>query len=111
MIELEEKYVFHIPLYKCAGDELAEIEADGILDELVDELSQNGFDSLYMTKVESIYKSRRFDELLITVFASSNTPESIFSEWFSKNNDVLGQEAFAYEKANRMIINELAGRK
>ena len=107
MIELTEKYVFHIPLYKYVDDELVAIEIDNLLDDLISDLSENGFENFYMTKAKAHYKSRCFDELLITVFTSSNSPAGIFEEWFRNNNDILGQEAFGYECANSMIIHEL----
>ena len=107
MIELAEKFVFHIPLYKYSSGELVSIELDGLLDELKGEFHDNGFDSLYISEVKSMYKSRCFDELLITLFADSKLPAEIFEVWFRKNNDVLGQESFGYELANRMIIHDL----
>ena len=106
-MELTEKYVFHIPLYKYVDDELVAIEIDDVLDELIFKLCESGFDGMYMAKVKSFYRSRCFDEILITIFASSSLPLEIFEEWFRNNNDILGQEAFAYEYANTMIIHEL----
>ena len=107
MVKLNRKYVFHIPLYKYVSEELLEIEIDEILDELIGEFSQNGFDSLYISKINSYYKTRQFDEILITIFGSDERPLEIFDSWFRKHNDVLAQEAFAYEIGNSMVINDL----
>ena len=107
MTVLTEKYVFHIPLYKYLDDGLVAIEIDDVLDELISEFSENGFENFYMTKAKAHYKSRCFDELLITVFTSSDSPAEIFEKWFRDSNDVLGQEAFGYEHANTMIIQDL----
>ena len=107
MIELSEKYVFHIPLYKYLNDELVRIEIDDILDELISDLIENGFESFYMTKAKAYYKSRCFDELFLTVFTSSKSPEAIFEKWFRDNNDVLGQEAFACECGNSLFVEKL----
>lgn len=104
MIELDKKYVFHIPLYKYADEKLVSIEIDDLLDDLIDKL---GFESLYMTKVTSVYKKRRYDEILLTVFTSEESPDGIFEKWFRNNNDVLCQEAFAYELAGKMIVKKL----
>ena len=102
---LDKKYVFHIPLFKFEGEQLIRIPIDDFLDDLIGQLGSNG---LYITKVKSHYKSRCFDELLLTLFvASDEHPEEIFGDWFRKNNDVLKQEAFAYECQNHMIICEL----
>ena len=108
MVKLNKKYVFHIPLYKYVADELVSIDIGDIIDELVDDFSGNGFDSLYMTKVKSLYKSRMYDEVLITMCTDSGRyPEEIFENWFRRNNHVMEQEAFAYECGNEMVIVKL----
>lgn len=104
MMILDRKYVLHIPLCRFSDGGLMPIEIDGILDDLISRLDSESF---YMTKVKSCYKSRVFDELLITVFASQKDIGEIFSEWFKSNNDVLCQEAFAYECGDRMFVEEL----
>lgn len=105
MKELDKKYVFHIPLYKFEDDELIKLEIDDVLDDLMALLKS---DSLYITKVRSFYKSRCFDELLVSLFVSgSEKPEEIFKEWFRTNNDILGQESFSYECGDRMFIFDL----
>lgn len=104
MIELDKKYVFHIPLYKYLDGELVPIEMDDILDELISLL---GFKSLYLTKVKSVFKKRIYDEILLTIFTTDGFPEEIFEKWFRQNNDVLCQEAFAYELDSKMIVKKL----
>lgn len=107
MQELDKKYVFHVPLYKFEDGELVELPIDGLLDELIRSLDQN---SLYVTKVKSHYKSRCFDELLLTLFVEfGKNPEVIFIEWFRKNNHILKQESLAYECGNSMHIHKLEG--
>ena len=107
MIELTEKYVFHIPLYKYAGDELVRIELDDLLDDLINEFSESGFENFYLMKAKAHYKTRCFDELLLTIFTSSDSPVEIFERWFRNSNDVLGQEALAWECGNSLNICEL----
>ena len=108
MMELNTKYVFHMPVYKYIENRLVLIEYDKILDDLIDQLNKSGFNSLYMAEVKGYYKSRSFDELLITLFCSSKeSPEIIFKKWFIGNNDILEQESFAYECNNSMFIEEL----
>lgn len=105
MKELDKKYVFHIPLYRFEDDELIKLEIGDALDDLIAQLNCDG---LYITKVRSFYKSRCFDELLVSLFVSdSENPEEIFKKWFTNNNDVLGQESFSYECGNRMYIFDL----
>ena len=116
MIELNKKYVFHIPLYKYdENEELIPIEMGDIFDELIDAFEENGYDSLYMTDVKAYYKNRFFDEILISIFISTERlakekqefPDRIFKKWFKENNDVLEQEGYAYEYNNKMFIEKL----
>ncbi len=96
MIKLREKYVLHIPLSKFEDNVVMDLNIDGIIEELIGQLDSNGFDSFYIAKVQSSYKSRVFDEVLITIFTdSSRELIGLFRNWFLKNNDVLRQEAFA----------------
>lgn len=104
MTRLEKKYVLHIPLTKYVDGELFEIDLDDIFDELICDLNREGFDGFYITHVESHYKSRIYDEKLITIFTCGNSVEGRFRQWFFKNNDILCQEAFAYELNNVMFI-------
>ena len=109
MMELDKKYVFHVPIYKFFKMGLIPIEYEEVLDVLIDRFNQDGYGSLYITEVKGFYKSREFDVLLITIFTSSydDLPELIFKNWFIENNDVLGQEAFAYECNNSMFVEEI----
>ena len=107
MQELTRKYVFHIPLFRYSDDGLVAIDIDDVLGDLIDLFNESGFGSLYVTKVKSHYKSRCFDEVLLTLFCDGEGPEAIFEDWFRKNNDTLKQEAFAFECGNRMYIEEL----
>lgn len=75
MMEFSRKYVFHIPLYSYDGDVLVEIGIDEILEGLIGTFNEKGFDSLYVTRVEGHYKSRRFDELLLTLFCDGDVPK------------------------------------
>ena len=108
IMELDCRYVLHIPLSKWENDELVLLDVDDEIEKLIFELEVKGFDSFYVTKVESYYKSRKYDELLITIFAGDDdSPCEIFRNWFYMHNDVLFQEAFAIEVNNRMIIEDL----
>lgn len=107
-MELDCKYVLHIPLIMWENGKLRPLDVDGQINELISCLELKGFDGFYVTKVESHYKSRKYDELLITIFAcGDDTPLPIFRHWFFKNNHILSQEAMAYEMGNKMIIEPL----
>ncbi len=103
-MELNFRYVFHMPLYKYVDNELTPIEIDAILEELIADLNEESF---YIARVESHYKSRKFDELLLTVFTASAGIEEVFKKWFFKNNHILCQEAFSFELNNTMYIEKL----
>ncbi|WP_405266967.1 hypothetical protein [Methanobrevibacter sp.] len=105
--KLSRKYVFHIPLYRYEENGLVPIGIDGLLDELISEFSKSGFENFYFLKAKAHYKSRCFDELLLVMFAESAEPEAIFRKWFKKGNDVLGQEAFAWECGNSLFVEDL----
>ena len=101
-MKLKNKYVLHVPLCKFADGKLISVEIDEVLPELTGQL-----ENFYITKAQSHYKSRSFEEILITVFACDDKIEEIFKKWFIKNNNILGQEAFAYERGNELIIEEV----
>jgi len=115
MLRLDNKYVFHIPLYKYEDNKLIRLDIDGILANLMEQLNNEGYESLYITEVKSYFKSRSFDELLVTLFISQKRvsdnkqelPDKVFKRWFKQNNHILRQEAFAYEHNNSMIIESL----
>lgn len=107
MIELNQKFVLHVPLYKCLDGELVRIKIDDLLDDLIRELNEGGFEDFYLTRAKAHYKKRCFDEVLLTIFSSSRSPEAIFEKWFKNNNDALGQEAFAWEMGNSLFIESL----
>ncbi|WP_296876087.1 hypothetical protein [uncultured Methanobrevibacter sp.] len=53
---------------------------------------------LNKSNVEGHYRSRSFDELLVTVYCNEKEIiDEIFKEWFMANNDLMAQEAFSYE--------------
>ena len=101
-MRLDTRYVLHVPLSKITDGKLVSIEIDDVLEELTCQL-----ESFYITRVESCYNSRDFDEILITVFSCDGKIEETFKKWFIKNNSILGQEAFAYEKNNELVIEEV----
>ncbi len=115
MIELDTKYVFHIPTYKFENNELFLLNIDKLIKDLIKQFEEKGYESLYMTKVTGYYNSRSFDEILLTLFISQEdteknnrtSPDKIFMKWYKENNDLLQQEAFAYEKNNTMYVEKI----
>ena len=108
MIKLDKKYVFHFPQYKYENDKLIAIDTEKITEEFIAILNENGYTSAYLTEAKSYYKNRSYSETLITLFTSSeNEPEKLFRQFFIENNDILKQEAFAYECNSEMFIEDL----
>ncbi len=101
---LEEKFVLHIPLYRHVDGNLESLEIDMLLDGLIERLDCESF---YISRVVSYYKSRSYDEMLITIFADDDEVGEVFKRWFRLNNHILGQESFSYEHNDRMIIEKL----
>ncbi|WP_323735906.1 hypothetical protein PXD04_08425 [Methanosphaera sp. ISO3-F5] len=109
MITLNQKYVLHIPCYKYQDGKLISLKNENIIDKLIKQLNTEGYNSFYITEVKGHYKTRIFNEILITIFTNQeeNTPEKIFREWYKENNNILQQESYAYEHGTKMIIEEL----
>lgn len=101
------KIVLHIPMMKWT-DKLEPLELDNVLDELYARLEETGCVSWYETKIESVYKKRKYPELLLTIFSDYPLAiEEVFVNWFEKNNDILSQEALAYEENGLLTIIDL----
>ena len=58
-MELDCRYVLHIPLSKWENGEVVPLDVDDEIEELIFCLEVQGFDGFYLTKVKSHYKSRR----------------------------------------------------
>lgn len=107
---LNLKYVLHIPTHKFENKIVTAINMKKCMEDLEKKLNENGYHSFYKSKVEGHYKSRTFEEVLITIFTNNTAepqPDKLFIEWFKEHNDELKQESFAYEKNNELIIEKL----
>lgn len=111
MIKLDEKYVLHLPIHKFENEKITTININNALDDLINLLNINQYHSFYINKVNGHYKTRSFDEILITIFTSSQEekikPGELFIKWFKNNNNLLKQESVAYEYNNNMYIEEM----
>ncbi|MBR0472832.1 MAG: hypothetical protein IJI98_09080 [Methanosphaera sp.] len=110
MITLNQKYVLHIPCYKYQEGKLISLKNENIIDQLIEKLNREGYNSFYITEVKGHYKTRSFNEILITIFTNQEertTPDKIVREWYQENNNILPHESYAYEHGNKMIIEEL----
>ena len=98
MLILKNKHVLHIPLSRFVNGELKMLDIDDLLEELFRKLEENGIEGFYITHATGFYRSRKYPELLITVYSNEKeTVEEILEKWFQTHNKVLCQEAFSYE--------------
>lgn len=109
MKKLDQKYVLHLPVHKLENEKVTKININKVLDDLVTRLNKNQYHSFYITNVNGHYKSRSFDEILITIFTTKDkiTPDKIFRKWFKENNHILKQESYAYEYNNTLYVENL----
>jgi len=108
MLILENKYVLHIPLSRFVNGEMEMLDIDNLLEELFRKLEENGIEGFYTTRTTGFYRSRRYPELLLTVYSNrTSIVEVIFEEWFQTHNKVLCQEAFSYEANDRLHVIRL----
>lgn len=111
MTTLNNRYVLHIPTFKYVNTEDKTIIGEEYIKILTDKLTEYGYTSFYITQAQGQYKTRKYDEILITVYASDNRdaklPDTIFGEWFRKHNHIFEQESFAYEHNNKLYIEKL----
>lgn len=103
------KIILHIPEQAWINDKLQDIPIRKLIDILTVRLQDAGFHSFYITRVKSFYKGRSYPEKLITLYCADEYEKviDIFSDWFIENNNLLRQEAFAYEYNNSLCIKEL----
>ena len=112
-MKLDKKYVFHIPLSKYVNGDVIPIETEAIIDDLIEDFNRKGYENLYLVKAKGYYKSRSYDEVLITIFTSKSSkdghaaPDEIFRNWFERNGNVLRQEALAYECNGKLFIENI----
>lgn len=108
MLICKNKHILHIPLSRFVNGEMEMLDIDDLLEVLFDKLEENGIEGFYTTRATGFYRSRRYPELLLTVYSNrAGIVEEIFEEWFQTHNKVLCQEAFSYEANDRLHVIRL----
>lgn len=100
METFDTKIVLHIPHFAFSDGGLVEIDCYGFCKALCERMNGNGITDWYETNAFGRYKGRRYDQELWTLFVRPDQKDVVlesFREMFSEWNDVLQQEAFAYE--------------
>lgn len=108
-MKLPHKLVFHIPQKALVHGVALEIPFSELFPNLVTALYAAGLSGFYVVDGVGFYKGRTYPEKLVTVFCGDTMEavESAYQDWFQRFNDVLQQEAFAYEVDGELVIKDL----
>ena len=108
-MKLTHKLVFHIPQKALVHGVALEIPFSALFPNLVTALYDAGVSGFYVVDGVGFYEGRTYPEKLVTVFCE-DAPEDVekaYRDWFRHFNDVLQQEAFAYEVDGVLHIEKL----
>lgn len=108
-MEYKTKLVFHIP---CAAwnNGLIAVNYNAFKQALIKAFAEIGLTSLYSVTVKGYYKGREYDEILLTVFSNlrgANAAVNAFRKCFEEHNDMMKQEAFAFERDGVLTVETL----
>lgn len=108
-MDYNAKLTFHIP---CAAwsNGLIEINYKAFKQYLLEGLAAIGLTSLYSVQAKGYYKGREYDEILLTVFCKEQDCDAaaeVFRQTFRVHNDLMRQEAFAYECNGVLVVENL----
>ncbi|MGI5976742.1 MAG: hypothetical protein ACOX68_03500 [Candidatus Limivicinus sp.] len=104
------KLVLHVPHFSWCG-KLTENQHVAFLRYLRAELGAAGFTAFYSVPATGFYSGRSYAEELVTVFCAEDKKEhiiKIFEAAYRTHNDLLQQEAFAYECGGMLFTEELS---
>ncbi len=108
-MEYKTKLVFHIP---CAtwNNGLIPVNYNAFKQILLEAFAEIGLTSLYTVSAKGYYKGREYDEILLTVFSSlrgANAAVNAFRKCFKERNNLMKQEALAFERDGVLIVEAL----
>lgn len=108
-MEYNAKLVFHIPC-KAWDNGLTDIDYKAFKQILLNDLAAIGLTNSYTVSAAAYYKGREYEELLLTVFCENQYKDKAaetFRQAFRRHNDIMRQEAFAYECNGNLTVEEL----
>lgn len=110
MMTLNTKIVLHIPLVAWKDHAITPIDYAAFKHLLLVALEDAGASSLYTVQATGYYKGREYAETLWTIFCEETDRDRIveaFRRTFREHNDIMQQEAFAYECNGTLHVEEL----
>ena len=101
------KFILHIPCKKYVEGELVDNGYEKFIDAMVQKLTDIGVCGWYMLDAKGYYKSRMYDEKLMVIFYDGDEVTKAFIQTCRELDKELGQEVYAYEKNNELIVFDL----
>lgn len=98
------KFILHIPCKKYVDGKLVDNGYEKFIDAMVMNLKVIGVHGLYIVDAKGYYMGRTYDEKLMVVFRSGDEVAEAFRKACREFDKELGQEAYAYEKDNELIV-------
>lgn len=98
------KFILHIPCKKYVDGKLVDNGYEKFIDTMYDTLGIMGTKGLYMVDAKGYYIGRTYDEKLMVVFRSGDEVAEAFRKACREFDKELGQEAYAYEKDNELVV-------
>lgn len=105
------KFVLHIPCKKYVDGQLVDNGYEKFIDAMVMNLKVIGTHGLYIVDAKGYYAGRTYDEKLMVVFHSGDKVADVFRHTCREFDKELGQEVYAYEKNNELIVFDLEAEK
>ena len=98
------KFTLHIPCKKYVDGKLIDNGYEKFIDAMVMNLKVIGAHGLHVVDAKGYYAGRTYDEKLMVVFRSGDKVADIFIQTCREFDKELGQEVYAYEKDNELIV-------
>ena len=101
------KFVLHIPCKKYVDGKLVDNAYKKFIEAMAQKLADIGVHGWYMLDAQGYYKRRMYDEKLMVIFHDGYEVANAFRQTCREFDKELGQEVYAYEKDNELIVFDL----
>ena len=101
------KFILHIPCKKYFDGRLVDNDYKKFIDTMAQKLADIDMHGWYILDARGYYKGRMYDEKLMVVFYDGDEVAELFKQVCRELDKDLGQEAYAYEKDNELIVFDL----
>ncbi len=106
----DTKLTLHVPCVAKESGGLVKINYEEFKSRLIKALADVGVNSYYTQAATGYYDGAEYDEVLWTVYCEKQDGDKIaeaLCRTFRESNDILKQEAFAYERNGVMTVENL----